>query len=96
MWTFVCIQPDGMVKPDTVGTPVRDVEVKVADSGEGHWTVDAAMEEGALGAGDLRHLLEDLDVVLGHALESSAEVALGETERELSARMCSQVEAVRG
>jgi long-chain acyl-CoA synthetase len=31
---FVCVQPDGQVKSDTVGTPVRDVEVKVADSGE--------------------------------------------------------------
>jgi len=31
---FICVQPDGQVKPDTVGTPVRDVEVKVADSGE--------------------------------------------------------------
>jgi len=30
----VCVQPDGQVKSDTVGTPVRDVEVKVADSGE--------------------------------------------------------------
>jgi long-chain acyl-CoA synthetase len=31
---FVCVQPDGQVKSDTVGTPVRGVEVKVADSGE--------------------------------------------------------------
>src|SRR5437588_575350 len=31
---FVCIQPDGEVKPDTVGTPVRDVEVRVAENGE--------------------------------------------------------------
>ena len=31
---FVCVQPNGQVKPDTVGTPVRDVEVRVADSGE--------------------------------------------------------------
>jgi long-chain acyl-CoA synthetase len=31
---FVCIQPDGQVKPDTVGTPARDVEVKVGDNGE--------------------------------------------------------------
>ncbi len=31
---FVCVQPYGQVKSDTVGTPVRDVEVKVADSGE--------------------------------------------------------------
>ncbi|HYV40295.1 MAG TPA: AMP-binding protein, partial [Thermoanaerobaculia bacterium] len=31
---FVCVQPDGEVKPDTVGTPVRDVEVRVAGNGE--------------------------------------------------------------
>ena len=31
---FVCIQPDGQVKPDTVGTPARDVEVKVCENGE--------------------------------------------------------------
>jgi long-chain acyl-CoA synthetase len=31
---FVCIQPDGQVKPDTVGTPAKDVEVKVSENGE--------------------------------------------------------------
>src|SRR6266540_1970385 len=31
---FVCVQPDGEVKPDTVGTPVEDVEVRIADNGE--------------------------------------------------------------
>ena len=31
---FVCIQPDGEVKPDTVGKPAIDVEVKITDSGE--------------------------------------------------------------
>ncbi|HEU0202165.1 MAG TPA: AMP-binding protein, partial [Burkholderiaceae bacterium] len=31
---FVCVQPDREVKPDTVGTPFTDVEVKVIDSGE--------------------------------------------------------------
>ncbi|MCA1581369.1 MAG: AMP-binding protein [Acidobacteria bacterium] len=31
---FVCVQPDGGVKPDTVGTPVKDVEVKIAEDGE--------------------------------------------------------------
>jgi long-chain acyl-CoA synthetase len=31
---FVCIQPDGLVKPDTVGTPAEGVEVKVSESGE--------------------------------------------------------------
>jgi len=31
---FICIQPDGEVKPDTVGTPALDVELKITDSGE--------------------------------------------------------------
>ncbi len=31
---FVCIQPDGKVRADTVGPPVAGVEIKVADSGE--------------------------------------------------------------
>jgi long-chain acyl-CoA synthetase len=31
---FVCVQPNGQVKPDTVGPPVAGVEVKVTDSGE--------------------------------------------------------------
>jgi long-chain acyl-CoA synthetase len=31
---FVCIQPDGQVKPDTVGTPAKDVEVRVSEAGE--------------------------------------------------------------
>jgi long-chain acyl-CoA synthetase len=31
---FVCVQPDGQVKPDTVGTPFTDVEVKVTEDGE--------------------------------------------------------------
>jgi len=31
---FVCVQPTGKVKPDTVGPPVRDVEVRIEDSGE--------------------------------------------------------------
>jgi long-chain acyl-CoA synthetase len=31
---FVCIQPNGQVKADTVGPPVRGVELKVADNGE--------------------------------------------------------------
>jgi long-chain acyl-CoA synthetase len=31
---FVCVQPDGQVKSDTVGPPVADVEVRVADNGE--------------------------------------------------------------
>ena len=28
------MQPNGQIKPDTVGTPARDVEVKISDSGE--------------------------------------------------------------
>ncbi len=31
---FVCVQEDGAVKPDTVGPPVKGVEIKVSDSGE--------------------------------------------------------------
>ena len=31
---FVCIQPDGQVRADTVGPPVAGVEIKIADSGE--------------------------------------------------------------
>ncbi|MDQ6894562.1 MAG: AMP-binding protein [Acidobacteriota bacterium] len=31
---FVCVQPDGQVKPDTVGTPVKGVEVRITEAGE--------------------------------------------------------------
>jgi long-chain acyl-CoA synthetase len=31
---YVCVQPDGKVKADTVGPPLPGVEVRVADSGE--------------------------------------------------------------
>jgi len=31
---FICVQPDGEVYADTVGTPAIDVEIKVDDSGE--------------------------------------------------------------
>jgi long-chain acyl-CoA synthetase len=31
---FICVQPDGEVYADTVGTPAIDVEIKVEDSGE--------------------------------------------------------------
>ena len=31
---FVTIQRDGQVKPDTVGTPAKDVDVKIAENGE--------------------------------------------------------------
>ncbi len=31
---FITIQPDGQIKPDTVGPPAPEVEIKVADSGE--------------------------------------------------------------
>jgi len=31
---MVCVQPDGAVKPDTVGPPMKGVEVRVLDSGE--------------------------------------------------------------
>jgi long-chain acyl-CoA synthetase len=31
---FICIQPDGEVKSDTVGTPVQDVDVRIDEGGE--------------------------------------------------------------
>jgi long-chain acyl-CoA synthetase len=31
---FLCIQRDGQVKPDTVGTPVPGVEIRIAENGE--------------------------------------------------------------
>ncbi len=31
---FLCIQPDGEVRPDTVGTPATGVELKIDESGE--------------------------------------------------------------
>ena len=31
---FICIQPDGGVKPDSAGTPLEGVEVKITESGE--------------------------------------------------------------
>ncbi len=31
---FITIQPDGQIKPDTVGPPAPEVEIKVAESGE--------------------------------------------------------------
>src|SRR5208282_6364242 len=31
---FVCIQPDGEVKSDTVGTCAKDVEIRISEQGE--------------------------------------------------------------
>ncbi len=31
---FITIQPDGQVKPDTVGVPAKEVEIRIADDGE--------------------------------------------------------------
>jgi long-chain acyl-CoA synthetase len=31
---FLCTQPDGHVKPDTVGTPIDGVELRIAENGE--------------------------------------------------------------
>jgi len=31
---FLCIQKDGAVKPDTVGLPIEDVEIRIAEDGE--------------------------------------------------------------
>jgi long-chain acyl-CoA synthetase len=32
--SILCIQPDGQAKPDTVGTPLEGVEIRIAESGE--------------------------------------------------------------
>jgi long-chain acyl-CoA synthetase len=32
--SILCIQPDGQVKPDTVGTPISGVEIDIAEGGE--------------------------------------------------------------
>jgi long-chain acyl-CoA synthetase len=31
---YVCVQPDGEVRPDTVGTPMPEVELRISESGE--------------------------------------------------------------
>jgi long-chain acyl-CoA synthetase len=31
---FLCIQKDGAVKPDTVGAPMKDIEIRIAEDGE--------------------------------------------------------------
>src|SRR6516165_1646568 len=31
---FLCIQSDGAVRPDTVGAPIKDVEIRIAEDGE--------------------------------------------------------------
>ena len=31
---FLCIQKDGLVKPDTVGAPIKDVDIRIAEGGE--------------------------------------------------------------
>jgi long-chain acyl-CoA synthetase len=31
---FVCMQPDGQVRPDSVGPPIKGVELRLADNGE--------------------------------------------------------------
>jgi long-chain acyl-CoA synthetase len=31
---FLCIQKDGAVKPDTAGSPIKDVEMRIAEDGE--------------------------------------------------------------
>jgi long-chain acyl-CoA synthetase len=42
---FICIQPDGQVKPDTVGPPIPEVEVRIAESGEVLFRSPGAFQE---------------------------------------------------
>ena len=58
---FITIQPDGQVKPDTVGVPAKDVEIRIADDGEvmfrspgvfmGYFKNDEATREAKTGDG---------------------------------------------
>jgi long-chain acyl-CoA synthetase len=69
---FVCVQPDGEVEPDTVGTAMPEVELKISDSGEvlyrspgvfmGYYknpeATAAMMEDGWVHSGDAGYLDE--------------------------------------
>ena len=58
---FITIQPDGQVKPDTVGVPAKEVEIRIADDGEvmfrspgvfmGYFKNDQATREAKTGDG---------------------------------------------
>ena len=58
---FITIQPDGQVKPDTVGVPAKEVEIRIADDGEvmfrspgvfmGYFKNDEATREAKTGDG---------------------------------------------
>ncbi|MBF0288212.1 MAG: AMP-binding protein [SAR324 cluster bacterium] len=71
---FVCIQPNGEVYPDTVGTPAKDVEVKITEEGEVLYrspgvfhsyykepekTKEAKTEDGWVYTGDAGYFLEN-------------------------------------
>ncbi|HZX41908.1 MAG TPA: AMP-binding protein [Myxococcaceae bacterium] len=61
---FVCIQPNGQVKPESVGTPATGVEVRISDQGEvqvrspgvfpGYFKADAATGEAMTADGYFR------------------------------------------
>src|SRR5260221_90196 len=44
---FLCIQPDGAVKPDAVGTPVPGVEIKIAEDAVSNWAERAGITYGS-------------------------------------------------
>ena len=58
---FITIQPDGQIKPDTVGVPAKEVEIRIADDGEvmfrspgvfmGYFKNDEATREAKTGDG---------------------------------------------
>lgn len=91
---FVCVQPDGEVKPDTVGTAMPEVELKISDSGEvlyrspgvfmGYYknaeTTAEAMDNGWVHSGDAGYLDENAHLkIIDRARDVSRLADAGET-----------------